>query len=43
MGKKKPSKLSSQEIDIGLKKAVNFVKGTAGIFKNWTELYNKKT
>ena len=41
-GKEKPSKLSSQEIDIGLKKAVNFVKGTASIFKNWTELYNKK-
>ena len=34
--------MHENKIDIGLKKAVNFVKGTAGIFKNWTELYNKK-
>jgi len=40
-GKEKPSELSEQEVDQGLKKAVNFVKGTTSLFKSWTSLYRK--
>ena len=38
----KPTKLSIHHMEQGLKKAVNFVKGTSNTFNNWTKIFKEQ-